>query len=158
MPINTCMSFRITCYTLFDITQTGVLNRARPGMDEELQVWTYRRNTQANFDTLLQIINLRSQPEVISEPKKIDIRFDEFEHFGFLFDQKENETYPAWTFEFEIFHPSVFDDGKTELGSLYSDCEGVPMILCGTEWDKIPGFLDVSPELKNIYFTTNYEQ
>jgi hypothetical protein len=31
------------------------------------------------------------------------------------------------------------------------------MILCGTEWEKLPSFLDTSEELKNIYFTVNYE-
>ena len=54
------MSYRIRCYTLFDITRTGVLNRKSPAMynPEELKSWEYKRNTQANYDTILQIINL----------------------------------------------------------------------------------------------------
>lgn len=151
------MSFRIECYTLFDITQTGVLNRSRPVDGQDLDQWVHKRNTQANFDTLLQIISLRSQPEIVSSPKKIEIKFDEFDNFGFLFEQIENETYPCWRFVFEIQHPSVFDDGITELGSLYRDCNNVPMIQCGTEWDKLPSFLDGSPELRNIYFTVQHE-
>ena len=151
------MSFRITCYTLFDITQTGVLNRSRPGMDQDITDWTFKRNTQANFDTILQVISLRSQPEALSIPKKMLIKFDDFENFGFLFQQLENETYPMWEFSFDIQHHSVFNDGISELGSLYNDCNGVPMILCGTEWEKLPSFLDSSEELKNIYFTVNYE-
>lgn len=151
------MSFRITCYTLFDITQTGVLNRSRPGMDQDITDWTFKRNTQANFDTILQVISLRSQPESLSIPKKMLIKFDDFENFGFLFQQLENETYPMWEFSFDIQHHSVFNDGISELGSLYNDCNGVPMILCGTEWEKLPSFLDSSEELKNIYFTVNYE-
>ncbi len=146
------MSFRISCYTLFDITQTGVLNRSKPGADQEYHVWAKQRNSQANFDTILQIINLRSQPENITSPKKFDIQFDMFENFGFLFTQQDDESYPCWTFDFEIQHMSVFDDGKNELGFLYNDCDGVPMILCGTEWNKLPSFLDTSNELKNIYF------
>jgi hypothetical protein len=146
------MSFRITCHTLFDITQTGVLNRARPASEENVAQWIYKRNTQCNFDTILQVVSLRSQPEEITKPEKIEIRFDDFENFGFLFAQVENETYPCWKFSFAIQHPSVFDDGINELGALYRDCDGVPMILCDTEWSKLPAFLDVSPELKNIYF------
>lgn len=146
------MSYRITCYTLFDITQTGVLNRTKPGDNVDYDQWLKKRNTQTNFDTVLQVINLRSQPESISIPKKVDIRFDEFDNFGFLFQQIENETYPCWQFTFDIIHHSVFNDGETELGALYNDCHNVPMILCGTEWNKLPNFLDVSPELKNIYF------
>ena len=151
------MSFRITCYTLFDITQTGVLNRSRPAVDQDMSEWTCKRNTQANFDTILQVISLRSQPEIVSMPKRMDIKFDEFENFGFLFQQLENELYPCWKFSFDIHHHSVFNDGISELGALYNDCSGVPMILCGTEWGKLPSFLDTSEELKNIYFTVEHE-
>lgn len=151
------MSFKVTCYTLFDITQTGVLNRAKPSPDLEIKEWTYRRNTQCNFDTILQVVSLRAQPEFISVPKKTSIRFDTFENFGFLFTQEENEEYPCWKFSFEISHPAVFNDGITDLGNLYNDCHNVPMILCGTEWNKLPSFLDSSPELKNIFFEIDHE-
>lgn len=151
------MSFRITCYTLFDITQTGVLNRSKPGVDQNYEEWFHKRNTQINFDTILQVINLRSQPDIISSPKKININFDDFDHFGFFFQQIEKETYPCWKFSFEIQHHSVFNNGKNELGYLYNDCEGVPMLLCGNEKSDLPAFLDVSPELRNIYFRINDE-
>jgi len=143
------MSYIISCYTLFDITQTNVPNRYRPDMDQE---WHYKRNTQSNFDTVQQAISLRSQPENVCTPIKTLIRFDEFTDFGFLFEQEEYETYPCWSFDFEVRHPSVFYDGVTELGALYNDCDRVPMIKCGTEWDKLPLFLDSSDELRNIYF------
>lgn len=144
------MSYTITCYTLFDITQTNVLNRHRPDMNQELR---YKRNTQSNFDTVQQAISLRSQPEIVRIPEKTIIRFDEFTEFGFLFEQEEeDETHPCWSFDFEVQHPSVFYDGVSELGALYSDCDRVPMIKCGTEWDKLPSFLDSSDELRNIYF------
>jgi hypothetical protein len=146
------MSFTITCYTLFDITQTGVINRHRPAEDEELQSWLYKRNTQCNLDTILQAISLRSQPEITRVPEKKQIRFDEFTEFGFLFQQVDNEVYNCWSFDFTIQHPSVFNDGINELGALYNDCDTVPMIKCGTEWGKLPSFLDTSDELKNIYF------
>jgi len=143
------MSYTITCYTLFDITQTNVLNRHRPDMNQELR---YKRNTQSNFDTVQQAISLRSQPEIVRIPEKTQIKFSEFTEFGFLFEQEEDETYPCWSFDFTIHHPSVFYDGVNELGALYSDCDHVPMIKCGTEWDKLPAFLDSSDELRNIYF------
>jgi hypothetical protein len=143
------MSYTISCYTLFDITQTNVLNRHRPDMNKE---WHYKRNTQANFDTVQQAISLRSQPEIVRIPEKILIRFDEFTEFGFLFEQQDNETYPCWSFDFDVQHPSVFFDGVNELGGLYRDCDRVPMIKCHTEWDQLPAFLDTSDELRNIYF------
>jgi hypothetical protein len=118
-------------------------------MDKE---WHYKRNTQSNFDTVQQAISLRSQPENVRTPIKTSIRFDKFTDFGFLFEQEENETYPCWSFDFDVQHPSVFYDGVSVLGALYNDCDRVPMIKCGTEWDKLPLFLDSSDELRNIYF------
>jgi hypothetical protein len=89
-------------------------------------------------------------------PEKKKIIFDDFD-FGFLFEQIDDEVYDCWTFDFDIQHPSVFNDGINEIGSLYSDCDNVPMIKCGTEWNKLPAFLDTSPELRNIYFkVVNY--
>lgn len=146
------MSFKITCYTLFDITPTGVMNRHKPADVEDIPAWLHKRNTQCNFDTVVQTISLRSQPEVTRTPEKIQIRFDEFDNFGFLFEQIENESYNCWTFDFEIQHPSVFNDGINELGALYSDCDNVPMIKTDTSWIKLPAFLDTSDELRNIYF------
>lgn len=152
------MSIKITCYTLFDITQSGVLNRSRPGVDVDIKEWTYKRNTQCNFDTILQVISLRSQPDVISSPEKLSIQFDKFDKFGFMYQQIEKEFYPCWKFTFEVQHPSVFDNGTHELGALYYDCDQVPMILCQTEMDKLSNFLDTTPELRNIYFKINHEQ
>jgi hypothetical protein len=146
------MSYTITCYTLFDITPTGVVNRNRPVEDEEIASWLYKRNTQCNFDTVLQAISLRSQPEITRMPEKTQIRFDEFTDFGFLFEQKEDELYNCWSFDFQIQHASVFNDGINDLGALHSDCDTVPMIKTDTVWDKLPAFLDTSVELKNIYF------
>jgi hypothetical protein len=116
------------------------------------QEFRYKRNTQSNFDTVQQAISLRSQPEVVRIPEKTQIKFNEFSEFGFLFEQEDDETYPCWSFDFMVHHPSVFYDGVNELGALYSDCDRVPMIKCGTEWDKLPSFLDTSDELRNIYF------
>ncbi len=148
------MSFTITCYTLFDITPTGVMNRQKPSPDEDMEKWLHKRNTQCNFDTVIQAVSLRSQPENITIPKKTQIQFEDF---GFLFEQIDKEKYNCWNFEFTIQHLSVFDDGISELGALYSDCDRVPMIKCGTEWDKLPLFLDTTNELRNIYFKISNE-
>lgn len=145
------MGYIITCYTLFDITSTGVINRGKP-VDQDMEEWIYKRNTQCNFDTVLQAISLRSQPEIHRLPKLRKIRFDTFDKFGFLFEQKGSEEYNSWSFDFTVQHPSVFNDGISELGALYSDCNNVPMIKCGTEWDKLDQFLNTSEELRNIYF------
>lgn len=150
MPLNTCMSFKVSCYTLFDITQTGIVNRSRPSTEDDPDLWLFKRNTQCNFDTIVQAVSLRSQPENISTPKLMQIKLNEFDNFGFLFE--EDSTLNCWFFDFTIQHPSVFNNGITELGSLYADCDQVPMIKTSSAWKKLPGFLDSSDELRNIYF------
>jgi len=114
------MSLKIRCYTLFDITKTGVTNRRNSNNPDPK--WQKQRNTQCNFDTILQVASLRSQPENITDPVESLVTFSEFDKFGFLFE------------------------------ALYADCDGVPMIQIGTEWGKLPTFLDSSTELRNIYF------
>lgn len=141
--------YRIRCHTLFDITQTGVMNRSKPN-EADIENWVRRRNTQCNFDTLLQVISLRSQPEVVKLPVKIDMTEEEYGKFGFLYSSEEENV--CWKFEFEVQHPSVFDDGIVTLGALYKDCNGVPMIYCEDQHIMSPKFLDTSAELRNIHF------
>ena len=137
------MSYRIACHTLFDITQTGILNRVNPSNDN-LQDWITRRNTQCNFDTILQVISLRSQPEVTNVP--VLITDDISDCFGFLYSKDDIKV---WKFVFEVQHPAVFENGIVPFGALYRDCEGVPMI---TDHSLCPKFLNTQPELKNIHF------
>jgi hypothetical protein len=143
------MSLKIRCYTLFDITKTGITNR-RNSINPDPK-WQKQRNTQCNFDTILQVVSLRSQPEDITNPEQFQLTFSEFDKFGFLFES-ETEPHSIWKFDFTVNFHSVFDDGVNEFGHLYSDCDGVPMIQIGTEWNKLPSFLDTSSELRNIYF------
>jgi len=147
------MSYRIRCYTLFDITKTGIVNRKPPinGSAEQIKKWEQSRNTQSNFDTVIQIVSLRSQPEEISTPLAKKIELKKSGYFGFAFDTEEKKK-SMWEVEFSILHHSVFNDGLDELGFLYNDCNGVPMIKVGTEWNKLPLVLDTTPEFKNIHF------
>lgn len=144
------MSHRIACYTLFDITKTGVLNRARPGDDvTDIISWYNMRNTQCNFDTILQIVSLRAQPDIASFPKEMHIHLEDTE-FGHAFKDKKKHT--VWTFDFDIQYSSVFDDGNSELGFLYSDCQNVPMIVTSKVDVNTPNVLDCEKMHRNIYF------
>jgi len=142
---------RISCYTLFDITKTGVLNRARPGDDvKDVNDWYRKRNTQCNFDTILQVISLRAQPDVIDDPVRLEMDLNKESDFGTML--REDIKVPVWKFDFEVQHNSVFEDGISELGSLYKDCDGVPMINCDSQWHKAGDRLDITLEKRNIYF------
>ena len=141
--------YRIRCHTLFDITQTGVMNRSKPS-DLDIESWIHRRNTQCNFDTILQVISLRSQPEIVKLPIQMEMTEEDFDRFGFLYNKDERSF--CWRFEFDVQHPSVFDSNLIPLGELYKDCSGVPMIYCNGQHSQCPKFLDTSVELQNIHF------
>jgi hypothetical protein len=145
------MSHRIRCYTLFDITQTGILNRSKP-TEDDVQEWIQKRNTQCNFDTILQVISLRSQPDNVKVPIRFEMEESDLNRFGFLFENSETSPAYCWRFDFEVHHSSVFENGVMPFGALYKDCEGVPMINCPTQISGVTSFLDITAELQNIYF------
>lgn len=125
------------------------MNRSKPNQ-EDIAAWVEKRNTQCNFDTLLQVISLRSQPEIVKLPIEVAITDDMREYYGFVYEF--NETTVCWKFEFEVQHASVFEDGITEFGHLYKDCEGVPMVVCKGQYENMPNFLNTTAELRNIHF------
>lgn len=141
------MSFILRCYTLFDITFTGVSNR---NIKDQTIEWNHKRNTQCNFDTVLQVISLRSQPEVVSYPVFSHTRLNKKFNFGTEYVNKL--VYTVWQFDFEIMHTAVFQDSESELGLLHDDCNNVPMIQCHTMNKNIYQFLDTSKKYRNIYF------
>lgn len=111
----------LLCRTLFDITKTNVSNR-RKTMDIVTPEIIKQRNQQSNYETIIQVISLRALPENISEPKITKTKLSEW---GF----SANTNVNCWEFEFEVLQNSVFSDGPNELGKLYQDCDGVPMIV-----------------------------
>lgn len=149
------MGMTIRCSTLFDITKTGVTTRKSPvGMDAtEIQSWNHSRNTQHNFDTIIQVLSLRAQPENITNPIRISASAEDlFIKFGTSLKYDEKISYDIWSFNFYIDKDDVFNEHDNKLGSLYSDCSTVPMINVDTDLNKSHAFLNVSPELRNIHF------
>jgi hypothetical protein len=142
------MSCRITCFTLFDITRTGVLNRARPSDDvTDVNLWLSQRASQCNLDTILQVISLRAQPDNPTNPSCENIELSKCD-----FGNQYKGFAKVWRFEFEVQNASVFDDGNDPLGSLYNDCQGVPMVSTANQINKLDLILDTTKEKGNIYF------
>lgn len=111
---------KYVCKTLFDCSLTGITGHFRIGQIpyedrtgrtiKNIHDWNHSRNQQRNFETLLQIISLRSQPERISTPVVND---------------------HVWQFSFEVEAEGTFGiAGNDEpFAALYQDCKGVPMIV-----------------------------
>jgi hypothetical protein len=130
----------IRCKTVFDCTFTGVTGHYRisqlpfvdrSGQSVSTQIeWTRSRNQQRNYETLLQIFGLKTQPLDITPPKQVD---------------------NVWQFEFSIESPAVFSaqDSLDPLIGLKQDCVGVPMIANVSDIAQQLKMLD--PE-QNIWF------
>jgi hypothetical protein len=126
---------------LFDISVTGVTGHYRsarvPFEDRagqqitDLDSWNRARNQQRNWETVLQLISLRSQPLDLQIPDKIN---------------------NAWVFTFCIETPRVFDDGIESLGLLLKDCEGVPMLNNLGEARSLEPVLRCNGTDSNIWF------
>jgi len=144
------MSHRILCQTLFDITKTGILNRAKPNIDvTNIEDWSLKRNTQCNLDTIIQVISLRAQPDLMNSPKMSIIDTSTMNVFGQNYNSFK--TLNVWSFDFEVQHSSVFENENGELMSLYEDCENVPMIIAGLS-SSIDNSLQINKLQRNIYF------
>jgi hypothetical protein len=140
---------RIRCATLFDITKTDIGRRQFATVEDNIK-YNKERNQQINFETILQIISMRCQPEQITVPIKTKHVITET-RWGYVYC-KYKQKIPQWEFTFVVEQKDVFFNGINELGNLYSDADGVPMILRLEEWDKLSPQINISNELKNIHF------
>jgi hypothetical protein len=137
------MTVRIRCQTRFDITETGVKNRNhkakivfRDATGREITnefEWNRARNQQCNWETVNQVISLRTLPENISRPV-------------------HNADTGIWSFEFAVVDPASITCDGNPVGYLLNDCAGVPMILGLDETPEITPFLISTGTDANIWF------
>jgi hypothetical protein len=127
-------------FSLVDITATGVIR----GIDNELE-----RNQQRNWETVIQCMGLRTQPQNIQDPVVLECTLDNLD-FGDFY----TGTHKVWTWCWSVEGLNVYDlPGKT-LGGIQQDFEQVPVITGLSETAKfmLPIFYPYG-SIKNIYFT-----
>ena len=130
---------KIQCQTLFDITATGTTGHVKPSRMpyqdligtkiSDTETWNRSRNQQRNWETVTQLISLRTQVDNLQKPLKIQ---------------------DCWQFEFEVENENLFNNGIDRLAVLKTDCIGVPMLTGLNESIDIGTVLFVD---KNIWFT-----
>ncbi len=111
------MAYSICVLTDFDCRPTGVTGHFRtnilPFVDRadqpitDFESWNSSRNQQRNWETILQLIGLYTQPQRIS-----DIRMEK----------------GRWEFDFETEFDDVFRLNDDPVGLLKQACRGVPII------------------------------
>jgi hypothetical protein len=124
----------IKCSTQFDITATGVVGHYKSSRQPFLTEteWTRARNQQRNWETLQQLISLRTQIFNLTSPVR-----------------KNGQ----WQFEFASEITDVFGDGTDPVAILKQDADGVPM-LSGLDNDsQIEPILITKGPRQNIWFT-----
>ena len=130
---------KIVCHTLFDCSYTGVTGHFRvaqlPFMDkagqriDTEQAWHHSRNQQRNWETLIQVISLRTQPLDMTRPIKRD---------------------EMWEFEFTADNPGVFSviGDSDPVAGLRLDLDGVPVL--GDEVGTVTTIITHGPD-QNIW-------
>ena len=104
---------RIEVTTHFDCTQTGTTSYRKIKAGTTTEQWDFTRNQQRNFETILQCVSLRANPQDITDPVS--------------FTTAEGDKY--WKFSFCISHDGSFSNGIDPTGLLKESATGVPMIV-----------------------------
>jgi len=130
---------KFACQTLFDITATGVTGHCKtnrmPFQDRaghvisDVESWNRSRNQQRNWETLTQILSLRTQLFDLTEPIP-------------------DQTGTRWMFEFETESEGVYGPESDPVSVLRSDAEGVPMLR----------ELDNDPDIEKVLVTEGPRQ
>jgi len=121
---------KIKCYCLFDITSTGVTGHQRQStypfttkkghvIVDQLHL-TNARNQQRNWDTVLQLIGLRTQVFEITDPVII-------KNENIFSNAKSDDR--VWAFTFEIEPQAQWSVDNDEFWILKHDSERTPMIV-----------------------------
>jgi hypothetical protein len=130
---------KILCRTKFDITATGVTGHYKPSRIpfhttsgqriDNIESWNRARNQQRNWETITQLLSLRTQLVAIETPTQTDTH---------------------WQFEFEIDNDELFWTADDDLGILKNDFSGVPMLIGLSESNTESTVLTID---QNIWFS-----
>ena len=134
---------KFACQTLFDITATGTTGhckatrmpfRDRAGQTiDTTESWNRSRNQQRNWETITQVLSLRTQLFDLSDPIP-------------------DQTGTRWMFEFETEATGVYGPESDPVSVLRSDARGVPMLLGLNNDPDIETVLVTEGPRQNIWF------
>ena len=126
-------------FTLIDITPTGVISYS-PQNEK-------KRNQQRNWETVQQILSLRTQPTILETDNFVDnvIKYN----FGIQYQG----DHKIWAFKFGVDYADIYQEGPDKFGLIKNDFKITPVILNLTETAK-PELALFTPKgpWNNIYF------
>jgi hypothetical protein len=146
------------CYTLLDITYTGVTGIFKKELlpittvtgivINTAEEWETARNQQRNWETMKQLISLRCQPTTFEQP--VALENQQLSKYEFGKDYTGKQT--VWTFKFSTEFAAVYDNPGDRYGALKADAQSVPIICKLAETAKLDNMLIVEGNKANIYF------
>ena len=138
----------IDVVTYFDCTPTGTKSyrKLQPNTVnavghkiKTMDDWNFSRNQQRNWETILQVVSLKTQAIDITNP---------------IIMTREDKK--VWQFSFGIEHEDIYNNGNDKLGLLKEAVHGVPMIIGLNETYKegfLMPYLLATGENQNVMFT-----
>ena len=130
---------KFACQTLFDITATGVTGHCKQSrmpfhdhagqLIHDVESWNRSRNQQRNWETITQILSLRTQLFALTDPIP-------------------DQTGTRWMFEFETESEGIYGPESDPVSVLRSDADGVPMLR----------ELDNDPDIETVLVTEGTRQ
>jgi hypothetical protein len=134
---------KFACQTRFDITVTGITGHCKPAqmpfrdragqVIQDTESWNRSRNQQRNWETLTQILGLRTQLFALTMPIP-------------------DQTGTRWMFEFETETDGVYGPGDDPTRVLRADANGVPMLRELNNTPEIESVLITEGPNQNIWF------
>jgi hypothetical protein len=131
-----------TGVTLVDITPTGV-TRFRPEVE-------HQRNQQRNWETVLQVLGLRTQPLHIRGPICVS---EDLKEWRSAFGEMYEGIHKIWVFTWAVDREDIFLANGADRDLLEKDFEQVPIVngLDETARFMLPIF-HPHGAIKNIHF------
>ena len=126
-------------FTLIDITPTGVINYSPQN--------EFKRNQQRNWETVQQILSLRTQPTILeTDNVTADLK-------DYAFGINYTGQHRIWTFKFGVDYADIYQEGPDKFGLIKSDFKITPIILGldETAQPEVAIFISKGP-WNNIYF------
>lgn len=137
------MYFYVLC-CLFDLTKTGVLSY-KPSANT-----LHQRNQQRNWQVINQLIQLRTQSLLITDPKKIQIDLNKVK-----LDLDYSGKHSIWYTVFAVDRDQLYSQKQDSVFALKQDFHQIPMIVGLDETANFPSpCLQTFDNQKNICFYT----
>ena len=144
-------------HTLVDITQNGNLKQQFPfqtisgNVIHDKQTLAIARNQNSNFDTMIQLLQMRGNITWEQPPVRMDLATLGNHGFGSFYEGKHS----TWHFQFFTEQTGVYGEPEDPTGNLLDDFHHVPIISFCKETATFPLSTFDTQNIKtiNTYFS-----